>query len=108
MYFSLLYFGGSEMNAIYQAVYNRLNIRPIVLSIIEPGMGFWDEREVDDKCVLMPFFEKVLLANKEGLPEYLFSDRYHFLKFRNYYEQTDQFYNNIISSYHGKLYVLNR
>ena len=56
----------------------------------------------------MTFFEKVLLANKEGLPEYLFSDRYHFLKFRNYYEQTNQFYKKIISSYHGQLYVLNR
>jgi hypothetical protein len=79
-YFSLLYIQ-SEMNKVYQRLYTRLNIKPKVLYLHNPGMGFWDMREDkrssdNNTYYLHYFFEKVLEKNPAGLPEYLFSDEH--------------------------------
>jgi len=63
--FSILYFGG-EMAAIYQGLYNRLNIRPMILAIIQPGGGIDGGWDCDGS-----FFEKVVRANEAGMPRYL-------------------------------------
>lgn len=86
-YFSLLYFGGCEMNAVYQALYNRHNVVPKILTIINPGMGFWDCKYIDNKYITHSFFNRVLEANLKGFPPYLYTDRYESISFKNRYEK---------------------
>lgn len=66
-YISLLYFAG-EMSAIYQGLYIRLKIAPLVLSIIQPGTmgGEWENVTSNNS-----FFKRVINANTAGLPKYL-------------------------------------
>jgi hypothetical protein len=84
-YFSLLYLGGYEMNYVYQGLYNRLNVRPKAMSIINPGMGFWDYKRIDDKVLYYSFFEKVLKINNLGFPPYLIGNLSYTI-FYKYYE----------------------
>lgn len=91
IYFSLLYLGGCEMNAAYQALYNRLNVKPKVISLINPGMGFWDEKEINGHYITHNFFFKVVRGNLAGLPQFLISgDNTAFMKFYN--EKTNTSY----------------
>jgi len=93
-YFSLLYFGGCEMNAAYQALYNRLNIKPRILAILNPGMGFWDCKNVDGIYKTHLFFEKVLKANSNGLPPFLFcvNSYDHPISFIDLYEKVEEIF----------------
>jgi len=84
-YFSLLYLGGSEMNAVYQGLYNRLKMKPMAISIMNPGMGFWDCKTVNGQWVSHSFFEKVLRDNDLGLPNYMIGHVEHSVFFK-YYE----------------------
>jgi len=90
-YFSLLYLGGSEMNAVYQVTYNRLSIKPKVLNLINPGMGFWDVVMGEDVQSIKThgFFEKVIKANPAGLPPFLYSDHCKYLNFISLYEKQE-------------------
>jgi hypothetical protein len=65
--FSFLYFAG-EMSAIYQGLYCRLRVAPLVLAIIQPGAlgGEWEMVDADDS-----FFKEVVCSNPAGMPEYL-------------------------------------
>ncbi len=90
-YFSILYLGGYEMNFVYQGLYNRLDIRPKVISIINAGMGFWDYKIIDGKVLYFSFFEKVLNRNSLGLPLYLIGYLSHTI-FYKYYETLEEHY----------------
>ncbi len=66
--FSFLYICG-EMSTIYQGLYNRLSIMPLVVAIIQPGGGMgggWENPENDNS-----FFKKVVTGNQGGLPKFL-------------------------------------
>ncbi len=69
---SLLFFGG-EMSALYQGLYNRLEIAPKVIALIQPGAigGEWERPVSPDS-----FFKQVVNANSAGLPQYLLRGRY--------------------------------
>jgi hypothetical protein len=65
--FSFLFLGG-EMSAIYQGLYNRLEVTPLILAIIQPGAmgGEWESVISDDS-----FFKKIVKANLSGMPKFL-------------------------------------
>ncbi len=70
--FSFLFFAG-EMSAIYQGLYNRLEIAPKVIAIIQPGAigGEWESVALDSS-----FFKKIVQLNPAGMPEYLLHGGY--------------------------------
>jgi len=57
------------MSCVFQTLFNRNNIRPKVLAIIQPGSGFgggWEYTEGNQS-----FFKSVVQSNPAGMPEYL-------------------------------------
>lgn len=70
--FSLMYLGG-EMSAVYQGLYLRNEIKPMVLALIQPGAfgGEWEAAGSNSS-----FFHKVVRSNPAGLPDYLLHGGY--------------------------------
>ena len=58
----------ARCSAIYQGLYCRLRVAPLILAIIQPGAlgGEWEMVDADDS-----FFKKVVRSNPAGMPEYL-------------------------------------
>jgi len=72
--FSIFYMSG-EISSIYQGLYNRLAIAPLVLAIIQPGGGLgggWENPDNEDS-----FFHSVVAANPAGLPRFLLNGYYY-------------------------------
>ena len=66
--FSFFYMGG-EVSAIYQGLYNRLGLAPLVLAVVQPGGGIdgsWDRLDAEGS-----FFKRVVKANRAGMPRFL-------------------------------------
>lgn len=70
--FSFFFLAG-EMSAVYQGLYIRLGIAPLILALVQTGAmgGEWEYSEANNS-----FFKKVIKANPAGMPEYLLHGSY--------------------------------